>query len=61
MPGVVLFLAPLLGLWLLTLVVVVGLCTAAKASEHVYLRTYPRRRGRFSRGELARPPRASSL
>ena len=57
----VLFLALLLGLWLLTLAVVVGLCTATKAAEHVYLRTYPRRSDRFSRSGAATPPRASSL
>jgi hypothetical protein len=39
----VLLLALLLGLWLLTLVVVVRLCRATKAAEHVYLHAYPRR------------------
>jgi hypothetical protein len=57
----VLLLALLLGLWLLTLAVVAGLCTATKASEHVYLRTYPRRQGRFSRSVSGAPPRASSF
>jgi hypothetical protein len=58
---VVLLLALIAGLWVLTLAVVVGLCTATKAAEHVYLRTYPRRQGRFSRGVSDAPPRASSL
>ena len=55
-----LLLALVLGLWLLTLAVVVGLCTATKAREHVHLRALrasSHRQGRFSRSSAA----ASSL
>jgi hypothetical protein len=47
----------MLGLWLLTLAVVVGLCTAAKAREHVHLRAYSPRQRDFSRSSAT----ASSL